>query len=660
MLKKSMDIIDVYTYIKTSAEELVECYVDNAYRYKYAWLLKLRCRGGIKLLKIEPGQRVHVSKTEPVERIVDKFSQYLRAHVKNSKVVRVSMPWWERVIVLETSKSGKTLRHYVELVPRGVWVITGLDGKILYASKFEVFKDRAIKLGVDYVPPPPKGLNPWNFSNLVDSLKRSKDLVRGIVSNWGLPGYIAEELLLRAGLYSAKNSRPDSVRPDELAKLVEEYAKLVEESSRGLGYLVYGPQGLEAYFPYKPRLFLEVYEREVRELARFEEAVDAYFCEYESQQEAREREEKLRSEFESWKKRVEEQEKLVGEYRQRLEDLEKTLSIIYENYARLEELVECARRLHYTKGWSSVIECGIKGYRENDGVVFVEISGINLEFNIREDFTRQVLELAKRRGELEKKLKKAVEVLESLKSKTLELEKELTKKVYVRPAPIFWYEKFRWTITRNGFLVIAGKDASQNESIVKKYLGEDDYFLHADVHGAPATVLLKMGREPDVVDLENAAVIAASYSRAWKAGFSYVEVYWVRGSQVSKTPPSGEYISKGAFMVYGERTYTRVPLRLGIGLRLFCDTIYGDYIKLFVGSPDFVKEVSMSYVVIVPGDEEVLPIAEQISRILAEHAYRKSGVLYEIQVRHVAEALPGPSRIVEFGAGMGETFCPEI
>jgi len=53
-----------------------------------------------------------------------------------------------------------------------------------------------------------------------------------------------------------------------------------------------------------------------------------------------------------------------------------------------------------------------------------------------------------------------------------------------------WYEKYRWSISRNGYLIIAGKDASQNESIVKKYLRDKDIFLHADIAGAPATIII--------------------------------------------------------------------------------------------------------------------------------------------------------------------------
>jgi Predicted RNA-binding protein homologous to eukaryotic snRNP len=34
----------------------------------------------------------------------------------------------------------------------------------------------------------------------------------------------------------------------------------------------------------------------------------------------------------------------------------------------------------------------------------------------------------------------------------------------------YWFEKFYWFITSENYLVICGRDAQQNEAIVKKYL----------------------------------------------------------------------------------------------------------------------------------------------------------------------------------------------
>ena len=54
----------------------------------------------------------------------------------------------------------------------------------------------------------------------------------------------------------------------------------------------------------------------------------------------------------------------------------------------------------------------------------------------------------------------------------------------------FWFEKFLWFISSENYLVIAGRDAQQNELLVKRYLKPGDAYVHADLNGA-ATVVVK-------------------------------------------------------------------------------------------------------------------------------------------------------------------------
>ncbi|RLG21614.1 hypothetical protein DRN74_01790 [Candidatus Micrarchaeota archaeon] len=127
-----------------------------------------------------------------------------------------------------------------------------------------------------------------------------------------------------------------------------------------------------------------------------------------------------------------------------------------------------------------------------------------------------------------------------------------------------WYEKFHWCFTRNGLLLLAGKDAKSNQVLVSRHMEKDDLYFHADVQGAPS-VLLKKGRNAKQEDIEDAAVFAASYSSAWKKGANAVDVYYVGPSQVSRSAPSGEYLPKGAFMIKGKKNYIRnVPLQLWV------------------------------------------------------------------------------------------------
>ncbi len=52
-----------------------------------------------------------------------------------------------------------------------------------------------------------------------------------------------------------------------------------------------------------------------------------------------------------------------------------------------------------------------------------------------------------------------------------------------------WFEKFNWFVSSENYLVVSGRDAQQNELLVKRYLRKDDLYVHADLHGASTTIV---------------------------------------------------------------------------------------------------------------------------------------------------------------------------
>jgi predicted ribosome quality control (RQC) complex YloA/Tae2 family protein len=162
-----------------------------------------------------------------------------------------------------------------------------------------------------------------------------------------------------------------------------------------------------------------------------------------------------------------------------------------------------------------------------------------------------------------------------------------------------WFEKFRWFVSSDGFLVVAGKDAVTNEVLIKKHTDSDDVVFHADIIGAPFAVIKTESKKPTEQCLREAAEFAAAFSRAWREGFASVDVYWVRPEQLGKGGPSGESVAHGAFVVRGERNWMRrVPLRIAVGVSL--DEKSGA-MSVKGGPIDSVKTKANAYVVIVPG-----------------------------------------------------------
>ena len=125
----------------------------------------------------------------------------------------------------------------------------------------------------------------------------------------------------------------------------------------------------------------------------------------------------------------------------------------------------------------------------------------------------------------------------------------------------FWFEKFAWFISSDGFLVLGGRDAQQNELLVKRHLRIGDAYVHADIHGAGSIIVknhtpnapLAATSIPPRTLLE-AGTFSICQSRAWEAKI-LTSSWWVDAAQVSKTAPSGEYLSVGSFMIRGKKNY---------------------------------------------------------------------------------------------------------
>ncbi|XP_041069772.1 nuclear export mediator factor NEMF-like isoform X2 [Carcharodon carcharias] len=159
-----------------------------------------------------------------------------------------------------------------------------------------------------------------------------------------------------------------------------------------------------------------------------------------------------------------------------------------------------------------------------------------------------------------KKEKKTVEAAEkafkSAEKKTKRTLKEVQTVITIQKArKVYWFEKFLWFISSENYLVIAGRDQQQNELIVKRYLKSGDVYVHADLHGATSCVIKNQKGEPiPPRTLTEAGTMAVCYSAAWEARV-ITSAWWVYHNQVSKTAPTGEYLTTGSFMIRGKKNY---------------------------------------------------------------------------------------------------------
>ncbi len=109
--------------------------------------------------------------------------------------------------------------------------------------------------------------------------------------------------------------------------------------------------------------------------------------------------------------------------------------------------------------------------------------------------------------------------------------------------------------------------------------------------------------------MEEACIFAASYSKAWKQ-FGEAQVYWVLPEQVSKTPQSGEFLPKGAFIIRGKRNYKKCKMEIAIG-----EINIKNFTKLMGGPIESVKTRSDKYIILTSGSIKKSVIANKLTEI---------------------------------------------
>ena len=151
---------------------------------------------------------------------------------------------------------------------------------------------------------------------------------------------------------------------------------------------------------------------------------------------------------------------------------------------------------------------------------------ISAQLNIQKYF-----EIKKKSYEKELKTKDAAQIAlqqaEQTAIRDLEKHKISQMKDINKNRKVFWFEKFKWFITSENYLVIGGKDAHQNEILVKKYMDKGDLFMHCELHGASVCILKNpTGGIVPPLSIEEAATFEVCHGPSW-ANNVISKVYWV-------------------------------------------------------------------------------------------------------------------------------------
>lgn len=625
---KTMSNVDIYTITDELNDILENARVDKSFQpMNDTVVIRFHVPGTGRVdLVMQCGVRMHTSQY-PLENPTQPptFPMLLRKRIKGANVVSVKQHAFDRVVEIKVKKD----QHYtiiVELFDKGNIILLDEEDNIILPLKRKQWSNRDISSKKKYVFPEERGINPVEvtFEELKEMFQKSdSDVVRTLARN-GLGSLYAEEIILRAENID-KNQAANTLTDEEIEKLYSG----IESIFTDLKNDNFKPQIVKCdkKEDVVPLNLNQYKDCEKQYFKSFNEACDEFYSKKINSSIKDVKESAWNKKVGKYEKRLKLQEETVEDFENTIETCQQKGEVIYSNYGAVENIinvVNSARSNDYSfkeiaKTLKKAKKEGMAEAQIYDGMdklgnltLDIEDTKINIDPKLKVPENAQVYyEKAKK---AKRKIKGALIAIENTKKqlekmrakKDIEMEKILYPKKRVKK-DLKWYEKLRWFLSSDGTLVVGGRDANTNESVVKKYLDNNDIYLHADIHGASSIVVKLEGKEINDNLLQESASFAASFSSAWSKGFSTQDIYWVHPDQVSKTPEAGEFVAKGSFIVRGNRNYVRgAKVQIAIGI------VDYEGKRIMAGPVEALEAHCENFVVLKPGYTKKEAIAKKI------------------------------------------------
>ncbi len=670
--------------------------LDKAYLYGDDLIrLKLRDfdRGRIELF-IEVGERKRIHTVTP-DRVPDaperppNFAKMLRNRIAGGTLVAIEQYGFDRILSLQFEREDSTSTIVVELFGDGNVAVLDADGTVIDALRTVRLQSRTVAPGSPYEFPAER-VDPLtiDYSTFQTRMNESEsDLVRTLATQLELGGDWAEELCTRAGVSKTK------AIADATAT---EYEALYWELDALGDRLQNGPLTPQIYYEdgepidVTPVPMEEYAGRETTEFEMFTEALDQYFSELDAAEDSTETPARpeFEAEIEKYQRIVNQQQGAIENFEAQAEAYRERAELVYAHYDRIDELLSTIQTARADGHDWETIETRLQAGAEQgipaakavtsidpaDEQITVTIDDTEISLDATTDVEHNADALYQEAKRIEEKKAGAEAAIEDTREQlaavkerrdswerdtdtTDEDDPEQTQDTNWLDAPSIpvrqsesWFERFRWYRTTDGFLVLGGRSADQNEELVKKYLEPGDRFFHTQARGGPVTILKAADPSESGQDVtiptqseREAAQFAVSYSSVWKDGRYAGDVYAVDHDQVSKTPESGEYLEKGAFAIRGDRTYyDDTEIGVAVGITTTPET------RVIGGPPVGIVDRAVTSVRVEPGKYAQGDVAKRMYRQFRE-AFRDTSFVRQIaSPDRIQEFLPpGTSRIVD-------------
>jgi len=565
--KTSLNTLDILFLVNTIKDRIINSYLTKVYLTSLGLFFKLRKKDDIYFLLIDPEGWIFITNRKPEESLQNEFLKTLRMNLENRKILDIKAPYFDRYLRIDFEDSWQI---HVEFM-RGGNVILTQNGIIIDNLKrnYERFKP-----GIPYEN---KEINKLNLLEIdpkeaIELLKKSKgNLIASFWKLFSIPADISTEACLELNI--DKDLLPIQIEEMKLIMLINKIKELIIAylNSPNPNIILTNNNEYESFSNIDLKIFSnnkKIYFKELNEI------IENYFFKFKEYELNKNIEEELKKKEEKKKRLIEELNVNIEKLYNENNKLKILIDKFKNNFTVLDNFLSKLNELVYKKEWDSIKEIINNEWNRELGEIYeinlkdktliIKFEDTLVPINIKENASYNLNVLYEKIKENNNKIKKIKEKISELMKIEEEVEpvrriefKEIKRK--------FWYENYLWFYTSNGLLAIAGRDSSQNETLIKKRTEKDDLIFHADIHGSPFLILKTKGKEVKDEDIAEAAQFVACYSSAWKAGLASVDVYWVLPEQVSKEAPSGMYLPKGSFMIYGKKNYIKnVPLELAI------------------------------------------------------------------------------------------------
>jgi len=661
-LKSEMTSFDIAALVYELNQTIKGARIENIYQLNSITLLIRLHRPNQPTLQLllEAGKRAHLTSyalSKPLK--PPSFCMALRKHLRNGRINEVQQHEFERVITVKVDTREGKFSLITELFGDGNIILVSPQSTILYALTYRRMRDRNIIRRESFKHAPPSGKNPFHLSRPdFDEIKHygQLEIVRALTKFLSIGGLYAEEILLRAKIN--KNTSCEVLKKQQIDELFTQTQTLLSKTTAGKfePSIVVDEKGeLVDVVPFPLKRYVDL---TLKPYKSFNEASDEYYSKAVTIEKVSKAEREFAREFAKLQRMLEDQEKTLEESRRIMEQNKAIGNIIYVHLGELQSLTQrIIDEKSRGKTWEQ-ISSQIEKEKQAQRIPFIYFQSLDSKrriLNVSMENTTFSLDLThsiqanaanyyERAKKAERKLKGAEKARRETQTKIEELQrhlKEKTEEVLGEAKPKrrekAWYEKFHWFRSSDGFLVIGGRDATTNEILIKKHTAPSDIVFHADIVGAPFVVIKTEGKTPSEQTIHETAQLAASYSRAWREMLHAIDVYWVHPNQLSKSPPLGQYLEKGAFIIRGKKNYVRnVPLRVAVGM-----VMKENRVEVVGGPPEAIKKQTNLYVEIIPGQQTSSSLAKHIRKFLTEKApaeWRKQ--ILEISLEDIQSFIP--------------------